>query len=79
LLAEKNKKYGHIYSSTNFSSFLDFRVIFSITAQSIFLVEASAWACWKGILKENFKKIKKNKKKTTTTFFLLGVTENGIT
>jgi hypothetical protein len=37
------------HSGTNFSSFLNFRVILSITAQSIFVVEASALACRKGI------------------------------
>jgi hypothetical protein len=41
-------------------------------------VVESAWACWKGILIENFKKIKKQEKQQQL-FFLLGVTENGIT
>jgi hypothetical protein len=56
-----------IYNGTNFSSFLDFRLILSITAQSIYVVEASAWTQWKGILIEI---IKKTTKKTTTTFKL---------
>jgi hypothetical protein len=42
-----------IYSGTNFSSFLDVRLILSITAQSVFAVKLSAWARWKGILIEN--------------------------
>jgi hypothetical protein len=42
-----------IYSGINFSSFLDFRLILSITAQSIFAVEPSAWTRSKGILIEN--------------------------
>jgi hypothetical protein len=63
-----------IYSGTNFSSLLDFRLILSITAQSIFAVEPSAWARWIGISIENFTKIK-----TTTFFVLLGVSDNGIT
>jgi hypothetical protein len=46
-----------IYSGTHFSSFLDFRLIFSITTQSIFAVEPSVWARWKGILIENITKI----------------------
>jgi hypothetical protein len=49
-----------IYSGTNFSSFLDFRLILSITAQSIFAVELSVWARWKGILIDNITKIKNN-------------------
>jgi hypothetical protein len=65
-----------IYSDTNFSSFLDFRVILSITAPSIFAAEPSAWVRWKGILIEN---IKKEEKQQQQLFFLLGVTENGIT
>jgi hypothetical protein len=39
-------------------------------------VEPSAWARWKGILIENITKIRKT---TTIFFYLLGVTENGIT
>jgi hypothetical protein len=66
-----------IIYGTNFSSFLDFRVIHSITAQSIFEVEPSAWARWKGILIENITKIKQEKQQQH--FFLLRVTENGIT
>jgi hypothetical protein len=49
-----------IYGGTNFSSFLNFRLILSITAQSIFTVEPSAWARWKCILIENITKIKNN-------------------
>jgi hypothetical protein len=64
-----------VYSGTNFSSFPDFRLILSITAQSIFAIEPSAR--WKGILKENFTKIKNNN--NNTFLVLLGVTENGIT
>jgi hypothetical protein len=62
-----------IYSGTNFSSFLDFRVILSITAQSIFALEPSVWARWKGILRENITKIK-NKKNNNNNFlfFYLG-------
>jgi hypothetical protein len=56
---------SYFYNGTNFSSFLDFRVILSITAQSIFVVEPSAWYCWKDILIEN----KKTRKTTRTTFF----------
>jgi hypothetical protein len=72
------RKHRHktIYSGTNFSSFLDVRLILSVTAQSIFAVEPSAWERWKGILRENITKTTKTK---TTTFFLLGVTKNGIT
>jgi hypothetical protein len=49
------RKYPHkiIYSGTNFSSFFDCRLILSITVQSIFAVEPSAWTRWKGILIEN--------------------------
>jgi hypothetical protein len=39
-----------IYSGANFSLVLDPRRILSITAHSIFAVESSAWARWKGIL-----------------------------
>jgi hypothetical protein len=49
-----------IYSGTNFSSFLDFRLILSITAQSIFAAEPSSWARWKGISIDNFTKMKNN-------------------
>jgi hypothetical protein len=58
-----------MYSGTNFSNFLDFRVILSITAQSIFAVEPSVWARWKGILIENITKIKKQQQ---LLFFYLG-------
>jgi hypothetical protein len=69
-----------IYSGTNFSSFLDFRLIFSITAQSIFGVKPSAWVRWKATFIEHITKIKKMKKNNNNTFcFLLGVTENGTT
>jgi hypothetical protein len=51
-------------------------VILSITAQSIFVEEPSAWACWKGILIENFEKKVKQQQQH---FFLLGVSENGLT
>jgi hypothetical protein len=61
-----------IYSGTNFSSFLDFRLILFITAQSIFAVEPSAWASWKGILMENITKIKTTKTTKTTFFFTWG-------
>jgi hypothetical protein len=40
---------------TNFSSFLDCRFILSITAQSNFAAEPSAWARSKGISIENKK------------------------
>jgi hypothetical protein len=53
-----------IYSGTNFSSFLDFRLILSITAQSIFAVKRSACARWKGI------SIDKNKKNNNNNNFL---------
>jgi hypothetical protein len=49
-----------IYSGTNFSRFLDFRLILSITTQSIFALEASAWARWKGSSIEKSKNEKKN-------------------
>jgi hypothetical protein len=52
--------------SQNFSSFLDFRLILSITAQSIFAEEPRAWARWKSILIENIKTKKNN------IFFYLG-------
>jgi hypothetical protein len=66
-------KYKTIYSGTNFSSFLDFgfstnTVILSITAQSIFAVEPSVWANWKGILIENITK----KKENNNVFFIWG-------
>jgi hypothetical protein len=63
-----------IYSGTNFLSFLDFPLILSITTQSIFVVEPSAWARWKRILIEN---ITKNKNKTTKKNSV-EVTEKGI-
>jgi hypothetical protein len=66
-----------IYSGTNFLSFLDFRFILSITAQSIFALEPSAWPRWKGILIDNF--TKKQKKQQQQFFVLIGVTENRIT
>jgi hypothetical protein len=62
-----------IYSGTNFSIFLDLRVILSITAQSIFAVEPR----WKESFRENITKINKNS--NNNNFFLRGVTENGIT
>jgi hypothetical protein len=43
------------------------------------VVEPCAWVCWKGILIENFKKIKKQEKQQQQLFFLLEVTEKGIT
>jgi hypothetical protein len=61
-----------IHSGSNFLRSLDSRVVLSVTAQSIFGVEPSVSAHWKGIL---FKKLKNN----NNIFFLLGVTENGIT
>jgi hypothetical protein len=67
-----------IHSGTNFPSFLDFRLLLSITAQSIFAVEPTVSARWKGISIDNFTKIK-NKKNNNIIFVLLGVTENGIT
>jgi hypothetical protein len=45
--------------SQNYSSFIDFQVILSIMAQSVFVVEPSAWPCWKGIFIENLKKQEK--------------------
>jgi hypothetical protein len=36
------------------------------------VVEPSAWACWKGILIENLKKIKKQEKQQQQLFFYLG-------
>jgi hypothetical protein len=38
------------------------------------VVEPSAWHCWKGILIENFKKMKKKKQKNSNNnfFFYLG-------
>jgi hypothetical protein len=47
--------------------------------QSIFAVEPSVWARWEGILIENLKKKIKKKENNNNIFFLLGVTENGIT
>jgi hypothetical protein len=64
------QKYRIIFSGTNFSRFLDSRLILSISAQSIFAVEPSVWARWTGILTEKIKK---------KQIFLLGVTENVIT
>jgi hypothetical protein len=64
-----SKKY---LSGTNFSSFLDLRVILSITAQSIFPIEPSAWARWKDILIENITKIKNKKSKNNNFFFTWG-------
>jgi hypothetical protein len=61
-----------IYSGTSFSSFLDFRLILSITALSIFGVEPSAWARLKGILIENITKIKYKKNNYNRIFFVLG-------
>jgi hypothetical protein len=62
-----------IYSGTNFSRFFYSRLILSITAQPIFAVAPSAWACWKGILIRNIKKENNN------NFFSLRITANGIT
>jgi hypothetical protein len=42
-------------------TFLDFLLILSITAQSIFAVEPSTRARWKGILIKNITKIKNKK------------------
>jgi hypothetical protein len=72
---------GRPQNGTNFSSFLDFRFILSITAQSIFALEPSAWTCWEGISIDNFTKLKnkKNNNNKTHFFVLLGVTENGTT
>jgi hypothetical protein len=36
------------------------------------VVEPSAWACWKGILIENKKKMKKQEKQQQKLFFNLG-------
>jgi hypothetical protein len=66
-----------IYSGAKFSSFLDFRLLLSITAQTILAVEPTAR--WEGILIENITKIKNKKNNNNIFFFLLGVTENGIT
>jgi hypothetical protein len=52
------------------SSFLDFRLILSITAQSIFAVEPSVWARWKDILLDIITKIKNNN--NSNNFFFLG-------
>jgi hypothetical protein len=57
-----------IYSGTHFSSFLDFRLILYITAQTIFAVEPSAGARWKGISIDHFTKIK-NKKNNNNNIF----------
>jgi hypothetical protein len=49
------------------------RVKLSITAQSMFAVEPSVWARWKGILIENITKIKKQEKQQQQlSFFYLG-------
>jgi hypothetical protein len=76
---KKNKKYLHttFFENTVSKLFIaarTFRVILSITAQSICVVESSAW---KGILIKNITKIKN--KKNNNTFFSFGVNENGIT
>jgi hypothetical protein len=65
-----------LFIGTKFSSFLDFRLILSITAQSIFAVE-NCWKGWKGILIDNF--TKKQEKQQQQFFVLIGVTENRIT
>jgi hypothetical protein len=52
------------------------RDVLYFIAQSIFAVEPSAWARWKGILIKN---ILKNKRSNNNNIFLFGVTENGIT
>jgi hypothetical protein len=81
---KKNQKYRHsTFFENNISKLFiaaqTFRVILYKTAQSIFVVEPSARACWKGILNIEFYKNKKNHKNSKTNFFLIGFTENGIT
>jgi hypothetical protein len=51
---------------------LDFQLILSITAQSIFAVEPSAWARLKGILIENLTKIENKKNNNNNFLFYLG-------
>jgi hypothetical protein len=63
------KTIKNYYSGTHFLSLLDFRLILSITAQSILTVEPNAWARWKGFLIENI--TKKKQETTTTTFFFI--------
>jgi hypothetical protein len=55
-------------------------MLLSITAQSIFAVEPSAWARWKGILIEIIAKIKnkKNNNKNFVFYLCMGI-EYGIT
>jgi hypothetical protein len=49
---------------------LDFRLILSIAAQSIFAIEPSGWACWKGITIDNLKKRKKQQQQIFCLFYL---------
>jgi hypothetical protein len=65
-----------IYSGTNFKSFLDFRLILSITAKSIFAVKPSVLSSLEMYFNGKFYK---NKKQEKPQLFFYWVTENGIT
>jgi hypothetical protein len=67
-----------IYSGTNFSSFLDFRVISQLYHSSVnFCGKTKCLTLLERYFNRKFKKNKKKQQKQL--FFLLGVTENGIT